>query len=157
MLSPEEFNVGSFKAAPPGSLVLPRNKYEFVALICEGDGAPVAVFLSGEHAFQSFPSGDADNWKGLVVPNVRIEADESSLYDPDLNGHAPGVLVREETKLVVRSKAEHSFGRSVPVVIKSGLAEGKGSAGFTRWQVVIGQGEEKRVLHKIDLAEAAKE
>lgn len=157
MLSPEEFSVGDFKKAKPGSLVLPRTKYEALALICEGDGEPIAVFLAGNHAFQSFPSGEADNWNGVVVPDVRVEIDETSLYDPDQNGHALGILVREETKLVVRSKAEHSFGRSVPVVIQSGLPDCKGSAAFTRWQVVIGQGDEKRILHRVDLGDPPKE
>jgi hypothetical protein len=157
MLSPEEFNVGTFKAARPGSLVLPRTKYETLALICEGDDAPVAVLLAGDHAFRSFPTEDAENWMGLVVPNVHIEVDESSLFDPDSNGYALGVLIREETKLVIRSKAERSYSRSVPLVIKSGLPEGRGSAGFARWQVVVGQGEEKRILHRVDIEGVPKE
>ncbi|MBX9576109.1 MAG: hypothetical protein K2X07_10770 [Caulobacteraceae bacterium] len=152
MLSPEEITVGNFASAQPGSLVLPRTKYEARALICEGDGEPTAVFLSGDYAFRSFPSGGADNWKGVVVPDVRIEIDETSLADPDRNGHALGVVVREETKLIVRTMAEHCFGRSVPVVIQSGLPEARGSAAFMKWQIVIGHGDEKRVLHKVDLA-----
>lgn len=151
MLSPEEFTVGDFASAQPGSLVLPRTKYEALALICEGGGEPTAVFLSGAHAFRSFPSAGADNWQGVVIPDVRIEIDETSLFDPDRNGHALGVVCREETKLIVRTKAEHSFGRSIPVVIQSGLSEARGSAAFTKWQIVIGHGDEKRVLHAVDL------
>lgn len=48
MLSPEEFTVGNVEEAPPGSIVLPRGKYESVVLICEGDEEPVAVFLGAE-------------------------------------------------------------------------------------------------------------
>lgn len=157
MLFPEEFTVGTFKTAEPGSLVLPRTKYEALSLICEGDGEPTAVFLGGAHSFQSFPSGGADNWKGVIIPDVRIEIDETSLYDPDQNGHALGVIVRQETKLVIRTKAENSFGRSTPVVIQSGLPDSKGSAAFTRWQIVVGHGDEKRVLHKVDLGDPPKE
>lgn len=157
MLFPEEFTVGTFKTAEPGSLVLPRTKYEALSLICEGDGQPTAVFLGGAYSFQSFPSGGADNWKGVIIPDVRIEIDETSLYDPDQNGHALGVIVRQETKLVIQTKAEHSFGRSTPVVIQSGLPDSKGSAAFTRWQIVVGHGDEKRVLHKVDLGDPPKE
>lgn len=157
MLFPEEFTVGTFATAVPGSLVLPRTKYEALSLICEGDGEPTAVFLGGAYSFQSFPSGGADNWKGVIIPDVRVEIDETSLYDPDQNGHALGVIVRQETKLVIRTKAEHSFGRSTPVVFQSGLSESKGSAAFTRWQIVVGHGDEKRVLHKVDLGDPPKE
>lgn len=157
MLSPEEFTVGTFNTAKPGSLVLPRTKYEALSLICEGDGEPTAVFLDGNYSFQSFPSGGADNWKGVVIPDVRIEIDETSLYDPDQNGHALGVVVRQETTLVLRTKGEHSFGRSIPVVIQSGLPESKGSAAFTKWQIVVGHGDEKRVLHEVDLGDPPKE
>jgi hypothetical protein len=148
MLSPDEFTVGTFKTAKPGSLVLPRTKYEAFALICEGDGEPMAVLLAGDHAFQSFPSGGADNWKGVIVANVRVEIDETILYDPEYNGHALGVLVREATNLVVRSKTERSFSRSVAIVIQSGLPPCEGSAAFTKWQIVVGQGDQKHVLHK---------
>lgn len=157
MLSPEEFTVGSFKTAKPGSLILPRTPYEALALICEGDGEATAVFLAGQHTFHSFPSGEADNWKGLIVPDVRIEVDEASLFDPDQNHHVLGAIVRSGTKLMVRSKAEHSFGRSVPVTIQSDLPDGSGSAAFTRWRIVVGLGDGKRVLHTVDLGEAPKQ
>lgn len=151
MLSPEEFIVGTFANAKAGSLVLPRTKYETPALVCEGDGKPVAVLLDGDHAFISFPSGQADQWGGLIVPDVRIEIDESSLYDPDRNIPKIGTVVRREATLVVNTKAENNFGRVARVVIKSGLPDCGGSAAFTRWQVVLGRGDEKRVLHKINL------
>ncbi|MFC3077683.1 hypothetical protein ACFODL_06235 [Phenylobacterium terrae] len=153
MLSPQEFTVGTFATAKPGSLVLPRAKHEAPALICEGDGEPVAVVLSGTYAFHSFPTGGAENWRGVIVPDVSIELDETSLYDPDHHGHLPGVLVREGTRLMVRGMPQQAFGRSVPVVIHAGLPDGAGRAAFTRWQVILGQGDEKRVLHQADLGD----
>lgn len=93
----------------------------------------------------------------MIVPNTRIEIDETSVYNPDIHGHHPGVLVREGPKLIIRGKAQHSFGRSVPVTVESGLPAGKGGAAFTRWQVVVGRGDEKRVLHKVDLGDPPKE
>lgn len=157
MLSPEEFTVGTVEDASPGSIVLPRGKYDSVVLICEGEEAPVAVFLWPQDGFRFFEAKGTDRWGGVIVPNVRIEVDEASLYNPDTHGHQPGVLVREGTKLIVRGTSQHSFGRSVPVTVKSGLPEGKGSAAFTKWQVVVGQGDEKRVLHKVDLGDPPKE
>jgi len=155
MLSPEEVAVGTFTNAKVGSLVLPRTKYETLALICEGDREPVAVLLDGDHAFLSFSSGRADQWGGLIVPDVRIEFDESSLYDPDRSVPIIGSIVRREAKLIIHAKAESHFGRFVEVVIKSGMPDCVGSAAFTRWQVVLGRGDEKRVLHKVDLRDPA--
>lgn len=153
MLSPEEFMVGSFSVAKPGSLMLPRNKHESLALICEGDGESVAVVLGGDYVFHSFPSSKADNWKGLIVPEVRVEVDEGSLHDPGHYRSALGTVVRKETKIMVLSRSSSDFAAYVPVVIKSGLPNCVDSAGFTRWQVVVGRGDAKRVLHKVDLGD----
>jgi len=156
MLSPEEFIVGNFKQAEPGSLVFPRTAYEELALICEGDGDPIAVFLSGDYAFQSFRTNEADNWKGIIVPNVRIEVDELSAFDLNYNDPSLGAMIREKSSLFLRTKySEHRWG-SVPVVVQSGLPECQESAEFTKWQIVIGNGDDKRVLHMVDLNEKPK-
>lgn len=157
MLSPEEFTVGTFKQAEPGSLVFPRTAYEELALICEGDGDPIAVFLSGDYAFQSFRSNEADNWKGIIVPNVRIEVDELSVFDLNYNDSSLGVMIREKSSLLLRSKSLEFRCGSVPVVVKSGLPDCQESAEFTRWQIVIGYGDDKRVLHMVDLNGKPKE
>ena len=157
MLSPEEFTVGNVEEAPPGSIVLPRGKYESVVLICEGDEEPVAVFLGAEGGFRFFPAIGTDRWGGMIVLDVRIEVDETSLYNPETHGIHPGILVREGTKLFIRGTGQDTFGRSSPVTVKSGLPEGSGGAAFTRWQVVVGRGDEKRVLYKVDLGDPPKE
>lgn len=71
MLSPQEFTVGSFGSAKPGSLILPRTKYEATALIgeTEGEGA-AAVFVSGQFRFQFFQSSGNTHWRGLIIPGV---------------------------------------------------------------------------------------
>lgn len=157
MLSPEEFTVGNVEDAPPGSIVLPRGKYESVVLICEGEEEPTAVVLWPQDGFRFFAVKGTDRWGGVIVPDVRIEVDEASLYNPEVHGNHAGVLVREGTKLTIRGTAQHSFGRSLPITVRSGLPEGEGGAAFTKWQVVIGYGDEKRVLHKVDLGDPPKD
>lgn len=96
-------------------------------LICEGDEAPVAVFLGPQDEFRFFEAKGTDRWGGVIVPNIRIEIDETSLYNPDIHGNRLGVLVREGPKLIIYGTAQHSFGRSAPVTVKSGLPRGRGA------------------------------
>lgn len=148
MLSANEFFVGALADAPPLSLVLPRNKYEATMLIGSLRGAPAAVFLSGQFAFTAITCVNNHSWKGLIVPNVRVEVDPSSLYNGDHVGGGPGSIIRTDTRLLIRGRNEHSFGENVGVILHEGLtpcAEGY-SAGFTDWRVVVGEGQDKRIL-----------
>lgn len=154
MLASDEFAVGPFAGVAPLSLILPRTKFEVVALIGTMKGAPAAVFLSGQYAFQCFQSADNRNWQGLIVPKVRIEVDETSLFDPDY-GSPMGTVVRQETDLVVRARTENSFGQTAPVTLHGGLPACELKAGFSQWQVVIGEGLDKRVLWRTPPVETA--
>jgi hypothetical protein len=152
MLSPDEFTVGTLASAKAGSLLLPRTKYEETVLIGETDEGPTAVFLSGQFRFQCFQTSGANNWKGLIIPGVRVEVDEKSLFDPDAGGSPLGAVVRIDTRLVVRAKTDHSFGRAAKITLQSGLASAhEDSAGFAKWCVVIGEAPNKRVLVTVDL------
>lgn len=152
MLASDEFAVGPFASAAPLSLVLPRTQYEVVALIGTIKGTPAAVLLTGQHAFHCFPTTDSHSWKGLIVPKVRIEVDEASLFDPDYG--SLGAVIRQETVLVIRAKTENSFGQTTPVTLHSGLPACELKAGFSQWQVVIGEGLDKRVLWRTPIETA---
>jgi hypothetical protein len=146
MLSPDEFTAGTFSHAHPLSLILPRTKHEAAALIGSTRGAPAAILISGQFAFHAFFSADNYSWKGLIVPNVRIEVDETSLFDPDQQATPLGSVIRTAQSLVIRGRAENGSGQIMPVTLHDGLPETDLKAAFSQWQVVIGQGSEKRVL-----------
>lgn len=151
MLSANEFSVGALANAAPLSLVLPRNQYEATVLVGELKGVPAAVFLSGQFAYNFFPSADNYNWKGLIVPNVRVEVDHASLYKGDNFGGGLGSVVRMDTRLIVKAKSERFYGDGVSVTLHDGLmpcAEGD-TAWFTNWQVVVGEGQDKRVIWRV--------
>jgi hypothetical protein len=150
MLSPNEYYVGTLGAAKPLSLVLPRNKHEATILIGKTESGPAAVFLSGQFSFQFFSSSGNENWGGIIVPDVCIEVDETSLFDPAYD-QALGSLVRLDTRLIIPALAERSFGRSTPVTLCENLpASGDLRAAFAKWRVVIGGGFDKRVLLSMD-------
>lgn len=147
MLSATEFTVDTFGNATPLSLVLPRNKHEAAAIIGSVEGAPAAVFLSGNFTFSCFKSAGNHHWRGLIVPNVRVEVDETSIFDPDYDGVPLGSIVRSDTRLIIRAQAEHTFGQATAITLHQDLAPtGDFKAAFGQWQVVIGEGVERRVL-----------
>jgi hypothetical protein len=147
MLAPDEFMVGSMANTAPLSLILPRTERECALLIGRIEQTSIGVILSGQHAFMGIEEEYAQNWQGLIVPNVRIEVDETSLFDPGYNGGAVGSIIRTDTRLVIRAKRERHMGNATFVTLHDKLAPtGEQTVGFHRWQVVIGGVHEKRVL-----------
>ncbi|NSL25111.1 hypothetical protein [Agrobacterium tumefaciens] len=145
MLAAYEFTIGALADAAPLSLILPRNKYEATVLIGRYNDVPAAVFLEGEYAYHYFESADNTSWRGLIIPNVRVEVDETSVSD----GGALGSLVRKSTTLGVRVKRDRSFDDGATVTLHDELADaGDQRAGFQNWQIVIGIDANKRVLWK---------
>lgn len=145
MLAADEFTIGALADAAPLSLILPRNKYEATVLIGRYNDVPAAVFLEGEYAYHYFESADNTSWRGLIIPNVRVEVDETSVSD----GGALGSLIRKSTTLGVRAKRDRSFDDGTTVTLHEELADaGDQRAGFQNWQIVIGIDANKRVLWK---------
>ncbi len=150
MLSAKEFTVGTLADAKPLSLMLPRTKHEATVLVGQTENSPAAVFLGGQYNFHSFECSEAINWRGLLIPNVRVEVDETSLFDPQFVSASLGILVRTDTKLIVYAKAEQSY-RRLRVILETDLPTTHDlAAGFSRWRIVIGEGQDKRVLREID-------
>ena len=154
MLAPEEFTVGSFASAAVGSLILPRTKYEAIVLVGVLQDVATAVFLSEEHQFHCM-STEGAQWAGLIIPNVTVEVDEFSAIDMS-SGSAPlGSIVRSADHLAVLAKPERSRWGAEVSLIRNLPAIQSGSVGFTRWQVVLGTGDTKRVLHKVQLPQSS--
>lgn len=151
MLAPEEFTAGSVASAPVGSLILPRTKHEETIIVGLAGEIPTAVFLSGQFKFSCHPTSKLQNWSGLVVPSVRIEVDQETAFDPEY-GRSLGAAVRESTLLDVYAKSERSVGRFDVVSLVSGLPDAINErVGFTKWQVVLGRGPDKRTLCQIEV------
>ncbi len=143
MLAAHEFTVGPLSSAGPLSLILPRNNFEATVLIGRLQDVPAAVFLEGQYANHFFESADNTSWSGLIIPNVCIEVDETSVSD----GGGLGSLVRKSTTLGIRVKRDRGFDDGATVTLHNGLADaGDHRATFQKWQIVIGIDANKRVL-----------
>lgn len=156
MLAAEEFAVGTLAEAAPGTLVLPRTKNEKTFLV--GDrGGPIAMFLDGDHQFASFPTQDLENWKGLHVPGVELIVDHLSLFSPDDDRVPLGSVVRGGTYLAITAKSgdRYGFQDAIRINLRDDLPKSPSQlkAGFLHWQLVLGSGQERRVLFEMDLRE----
>jgi hypothetical protein len=155
MLAPNECRVGTIGQTSGLCLVIPRSKYEQFILLSDASGSQTAIFLDGDHAFMSFNCENNKSWKGLIVPNVRLEVDEASLFNPEDGGGPLGALIRAEDRLHIVARPDDGFlrRRGLDVCLIADLPAGeKGvAAGFGRWCVVLGEGQMKREIRVIDV------
>jgi hypothetical protein len=150
MLSLNEFSAGELRSARPIALLLPLAEHDEEFLIAGTQEVPVGIFLGGEHLFRHFETSTSDNWTGLVVPNLTIEVDEESAFDARFKRATVGSVVRKGGVLEICVVQERG-GRTGFVSVVSGLPLIDGhQAGFNRWQLVLGEGRNKRVIRAMD-------
>lgn len=149
MLSPSSFTAGTFANARQLSLflVLSQAEWEETALIGIVEGAPVAVLLSEQYPLQFLPCMDENAWHGLIIPDVRIEVDESSVFNAENKRTPGGSVIRTDTKLIIRAtNGQTTDGRLTEVTLHDDLPVADLRVGFTRWQVVLNNDENKGIL-----------
>lgn len=161
MLNPSDCFIAPISAAKEMTLVLPRADYEHRCLIVMCEAKPLAICLDELPQigrFFAFKCDENDNWHGLHIPGVRIELDETSLIDA--GGHyAPrGAMVRQEDKLslVVQSEGNYQTQRSYAAIYENlPPCTPNMSAGFRKWQIVLGESTRRQVLWQVEANPAA--
>lgn len=145
-----EFSAGELRSARPISLLLPLAEHDREFLIAGTQEVPVGIFLGGEYLFRHFETANSDSWNGLIVPNLTIEVDEESAFDARFKRATIGSVVRKGVVLEICVMQERG-GRTDFVTLMSGLPLIDGhQAGFNRWQLVLGEGRNKRVVRAMD-------
>lgn len=151
MLSLGQFTVGTLAEAQPLSLVLPRRDGDAFVLVGSLGEEVVGLFIGPDNRFRSIRCAGTSNWAGLIIPDVRIESDPTSMFDPDYEDAPAGALIRADTRLLVQAKRE-SMGSPLVVTLEGGLDDASPQkAGFRHWQIVVGEGFTKQVLHTVDI------
>lgn len=152
MLKPSECFAGPISAATGMTLVMPRSENEKIILLVKSDEKLFAVFLNadpGTGKFPAFECGNNDYWNGLHIPNVTIELDETALckerYDTPF-----GSMTRTGNKLVVQARVD-SWPAALTVLDGLPSCSERQSACFLKWQIVLGDGDSKRVLYRVDV------
>lgn len=118
----------------------------------------IAIFLGGDHAFHFFTPDEDTPYAGLLIPEVSIDVDETSLFDATDETAPVGAVVRANTHLTIAAMGNARYSvRAERVPLIEGLApcEQNVRAGFHRWQIVLGSGIEKRILKTIDVTPQA--
>lgn len=153
MLSPLEFELSYIGTATSLTLVLPVDRYAHCFLVATAGEEPTAIFLDEKYQFQAFSCRGNTSYKGLLIPDVRIEVDETQICDAAGRWAAPGMMVRRDDGLFISTIDERGVGRNPLIAVQRGLSSSEQglAAGFARWQIVIGGGIEKRVLKVIEL------
>jgi hypothetical protein len=157
MLQPHEFFAGALADTDAGTFVLPRTKYEASFLVGLFEEKPHAVFLDGNYTFHAMPSEGNVSWKGLLIPNIRVEVDHETLFNPEDSWPPLGALTRIEDRLcmMARLEARGPFSSVSPIVIQSGLPPclNQQRAGFKRWTIILGSGLDRRELFTVDVTD----
>ena len=158
MLKPSECLAGPVSLARGMTLVIPRSGYEQLVLIVDSEDKThmVALDKEGRMPFMSFECEGNDRWAGLHIPGVSIELDESALTDIDGYYAPAGSMVRKDDGLsICVSPNGQAFGRAgilLPILTGLPPCAERSSACFLRWQIVLGDGDAKRVLHVVDVS-----
>lgn len=160
MLKANEFVVGNLEDAVPMTFVMPRTSYEQRALILSVDDKPHALLLEGENRIRHHLVNvrDESSWSGVLIAHVEIEIDPLSVF---VDGNYPplGAVTRHGTVLSVQTRylaANPAFvGGTIQLLNNLPAGEGNERASFTRWQIVLGEGLAKRVLHQVDVTPEA--
>lgn len=150
MISTNEFHIAVASACSPLSLILPASSEDGAMLVGKStEGKTAILFLTGPYKFSWHFSEGAHYWSGLVFFPVRIEMDETSTFSPQSVQAPMGSLIREGTSLIARAKPPEARGRNIVILEEALPPTEELSVGFTRWQVVLGHGTDKRVLIKV--------
>ena len=161
MLKPSECFAAPVSEATGMSLILPRAKYEDLALVVVSDGKKYAISLGSadQMHFRAFECEANDTWAGLHIPDVTIELDETSLTDSEGYYAPPGSMTRKADTLSVAvnfsGRMPGRGGASLPILSELPQCAAQSSACFLKWQLVLGDGETKRVLHRVDVTPPA--
>lgn len=154
MLAASEFSVGTIGDATPLTLILPRKDYEPIALVGRAtkNGNPAVFFLDDRDRFKWFECTENQHWSGIQIPGVQIEVDETSVFDPEHKWPKPGCVVRQSTQLVAIAESSTFYlsrGTDAVVLVED-LAPSSQKAAFSRWQISLGEGNQKRIWHIVD-------
>lgn len=152
MLALSQFFPGILADAPLGSMILPRDKYERCGIVASHKDEPFFVILGDEHRFRGFPSKDNTSHKGLIIPAVSFEIDETSLVPMDPWDTPLGCIVCTESVVGIRAEMIGARSQGIVVAMLGAIPSSSIEAAFTRWQISLGTGQDKRVLMKIDAA-----
>lgn len=155
MIRPDEVLAGDIADAETMTLCLPDKGNSEAILIAPLANQTMAIVMDLENrSYMAFPADDNRQWGGALVSGVTIELDEASLVDSNRYDFDAGTMVREGERLLITAR-HHNVGPGrtaalVPVLDRLPHGKEKTRLGFSKWSIVVGKGEDRRVLLSVD-------
>ncbi|EQB16929.1 hypothetical protein [Sphingobium lactosutens] len=132
------------------ALLLPRDNDGERMLLFALNSTKMAVML--ESGFLAFEREGNTAWKGVHVPHVHVEIDPASLSASQGFRSPLGSMVRHDSSLSINGRRGHGSPTiAVPLLDNLPPCTSDYAATFLRWQIVVGEGIEKQVLHQVDV------
>lgn len=158
MLKPSEFIVGNAADSTGLVLSLGRADYEFDTLLFTQNDRRHGLILSDHRdaLHRIFDFDGHSDLNGVLIPNVSILLDETSLTDVSSYYPPVGSLVRKGSELCVHSS--YIGGRMLHhgglFTLLSDLpsCDPNQSACFLRWEIVLGEGNDQRILKQVEVS-----
>lgn len=132
------------------AMLLPRSADGERMLLFTLNGKKMAVMLDPNFLFLDREGNGA--WKGVHIPRVCIELDPASILDTRGNFPPLGAMTRHDNFLSINGRHGHGYATTAMPLLDNlpPCTEGH-AASFLRWQIVLGEGIEKQVLHQVDV------
>lgn len=150
MLRFDQMRTGYLKDAEPLSLMLPTDTGTPKFLVCGSKDDPVAVELGGEDVFSAFRCGQDTYWRGLLILDVHLEVDETSRFERSVGRGPVGSLELNGQSAHIVTRGHHGGAGRVVAFSSPSIERSEISVGFARWEICVGLGDQKQVLHSID-------
>ena len=152
MLTHKQFTAGYVNEITSLTLVLPVTQCEETLLVLPQQDKLIAIFLTGQHRFHGFNVAGNDILKGLLIADIQLEADETTVSSPGRNDLPLGALVRSGTCLGIKGRMDHSY-HLAPIAVYAGLPQihRELEVGFTKWQITLGEGLARKVLFEMNV------
>lgn len=153
MLNPREFSCGSLWDAEHLSIMIPRSTYEKSFIVGRIGGIKVACHLDDGESFSCCKIDQYDSNYGLIIPNIYIEVDQNSAFDPKNDQYPLGSIIRSETQLSIIAADGHPRIHRKLVTLQDNLPAlpQVNRVGFASWQIVLGIGPDKRIIKVFNL------
>ena len=159
MLTLQEFSVGTLADAEGLTWLKPFVESDEEFLVFAIGDRKMAIFLDPQHDFEAWECSTATNHRGILIPEVQIEIDEKSTFDTERTYAPYGALVRkgDTLSIAILASDDRRIRRQQLLPVITGLpASGSDiEVGFLKWQLSIGEGDNRRVLRTIEVKPAA--
>lgn len=126
-----------------------------VSLVVPWNGDTHLVHLAGPYAFKEGQVGMGNPIRGVIVRDIDYRVDVSSAYNSGEQFDPPGALILKDGELSIScQKLGNQFADDpYPMPLKAGLLPGgaEEACGFTRWSIVVQDGDETKVIGSFDV------